>query len=375
METAIFAATPIAAILLTAPVQAVTFSVASGDFSDPASWAGGVLPTSTEPAVFVTGDRTMNVDGNYTLSAIQNNFGIAAGTTNVVGGPGTLTVNTGHASGFVPGIANQAGSSGGGGLRFDGNVAVNNTGGAGVTEIRTANGGATQSLVFAPSSTLTLNTVGVTTDFTGGAASIQLNGTVLGSANLMIQSANASFNAGHDSSAFGGNILMNGTGRFLAINGGTVGNSGVSLVGNYGTNEIELNAANVVNGASVRTPGSTSNLTLDVNANQMTMGTIALGTGSTLTLDLLGSSVTNLFFADSSGAAWNDGTVSILGFQEDVIKFGSDSSGLLPTQLAAIDGGIYSLTSSGFLTAVPEPSALGLFLFGAMGLAVRRKRA
>jgi hypothetical protein len=84
--------------------------------------------------------------------------------------------------------------------------------------------------------------------------------------------------------------------------------------------------------------------------------------------------VTNLFFDDSSGTTWG-GTMSILGFEENVIRFGSDEFGLTSAQLDAIDGGIYSLTNQGYLTAIPEPATFGLLLLGGIGLAVRRRRA
>jgi filamentous hemagglutinin len=309
------------------------------------------------------------MDANFLAGSIRASFG-SQGGINTLSGLGTLTIN-GNASNAL-GFANQAGNSGGT-MILNGKMTVNNTGGNFLTEARNDNSSG-NAIVFDTASTLTLNTPLVTLNSIGG--TIAFNGTVAASSNyLVVQSNNVSFGTGHNSSSFGQDVFFWGSNRKLAVNGGTVLSSGRKIESQGANNELELNGANVINGANVSTAVAGNSLLLDVNANQGNMGVIALGTGTTLTLDLLGSGVTNLFFADSSSTAWNTGTVSILGFQENVIKFGTNSSGLTSAQLAAIDAGIYSLTNQGYLTAVPEPTALGLLLFGGMGLAVRRKRA
>ncbi len=93
----------------------------------------------------------------------------------------------------------------------------------------------------------------------------------------MVQSGNVSFNAGHNSSAFGGNILFNDFGSKLAVNGGTVLSSSQSFIGNWGAGELELNAANAINDANLVTWGA--NMLLDVNSSQNDMGGITLGGG------------------------------------------------------------------------------------------------
>jgi len=280
---------------------------------------------------------------------------------NTISGPGTLTVGGGYA--WIDGIANRAGGDGSY-LAFAGKVVVNNSAGAGaVTDIRNQNSGGNV-IEFTPSSTLTLQSTLVTLDYTGGSA-IRFNGTLAGSTDLMIQSGNVSFNAGHNSSAHTGNILMNGSGAKLSINGGTVSAPGNQLIGNYGNNVIELNAANAINGAGISAWGA---LTLDVNAGQNNIGSINEVQANGLTIDISGLGAgEKLWFANSSGGAWS-GSVSILGFQEDVVRFGIDSSGLTLGQLGKINGGIYSLTGLGYLTAVPEPTTMGLLLLGGLGL-------
>jgi len=92
-----------------------------------------------------------------------------------------------------------------------------------------------------------------------------------------------------------------------------------------------------------------------------------------LTLDLTGLGAgEEVWFANSAGGAWS-GTVSILGFQEDTLRFGTDASGLTAAQLGVISGDTYGLTSTGYLTVIPEPGTLGLLFIGGMGLFVSRR--
>jgi len=65
---------------------------------------------------------------------------------------------------------------------------------------------------------------------------------------------------------------------------------------------------------------------------------------------------------------WTDATISIAGFKEDTIRFGTTEDGLTAGQLSTIGGAIYSLKPDGFMS-IPEPSGYGLLL-GATGLAI-----
>jgi hypothetical protein len=373
MKTAKYAAILMAAITLASSAQAAQtyWVVPSGDFSNPANWSAA--PTATDSPTFnnwptVPANQSINMDVSASVQTVFNDWD--AGTyVNTIDGLGTLTITGG--GDWAQGIANRAGAGGGGTLNMAGKVVINNP--FGVTDIRNQNG-ADNIIEFTSTSTLTLASTAVTLDFATGSA-IRFNGTLNGSANLMIQSKNVSFNAGHNSSGHTGDILLNGVGSKLTINGGTVSASGNQLIGNWGGNTIVLNAANAINGAGISSWGG---LTLDVNAGQNNMGSINEVQASGLTIDILGLGLgEGLWFANSSGGAWT-GSVSILGFQENVVRFGTDSSGLTAGQLAKINGGIYSLDGSGYLTAVPvpEPTALALVLLGGMGLLVaRRKRA
>ncbi len=63
--------------------------------------------------------------------------------------------------------------------------------------------------------------------------------------------------------------------------------------------------------------------------------------------------VDELVFADNSGSDWDSGTLNLIGFQDGVIRFGTDSAGLTSTQLSQItvdDGGTtLALDEDGYL--------------------------
>jgi len=358
---------------LAASAQAVDifWSAGSGDWSDTNKWSGGNVPdTSGENAYFSGIGNAINMDADFLAGAIRANFG-AQGGINTLSGPGTLTVNGNAAN--VLGFANQAGGSGGT-LILNGNMVVNNTPGGvnNFTQVRNDNS-AGNATVFDTGSTLTVNTPLVA--LTGIGGTISFNGTLASSASyLAIQANNVSFGVGHNSSGFGQNIFFWGSNRKLAVDGGTVLATGLRFESQGLNNELELNGANAINGANLSITANNSML-LDVNSSQANMGTITLGLNTTLTIDLQ-AGVTDLFFANSSANSWS-GLVNITGFQEGVIKFGSDASGLTSGQLALIDGGIYSLTESGYLTAVPvpEPTTLAVLLLGGMGLLAARRKS
>ena len=368
LKTGHYTAILLGATLLAASAQAQErfWSATTGNWSDPANWGGDVPDTSAEFAIFPGVDGAANLDGSFSVGSLRSYWG-AQGTVNEVSGAGTLTILGNGDNNF--GIGNWAGGDGGQ-LSLNANIVINNTGGNQLTWMRNDNSSG-NSIEFTPASTLTLVTPLAMTTSAGG--TIAFNGTLSPSTGfLVVQNNNASFNAGHNSSAFGQDIAFWGSNRKLTVNGGTVLAPGrkFSIQGTGG--ELELNGANAINGANIEVL-STHNLLLDVNSSQLSMGAVSLGAG-VLTIDV-DAGVTDLFFADSSAQTWGGGTVAINGFQEGVIKFGSDSSGLTSGQLAAIDGGIYGLTGLGYLTVVPEPATLGLVLFGGVGLlAARRMR-
>jgi hypothetical protein len=194
--------------------------------------------------------------------------------------------------------------------------------------------------------------------------SIIFNCTFLPSSqDLFIGSNNVSFGPTHSSLNFGRDIVMFANSK-LAVDGGTVLTANRKFQVNGTGAELELNGADSINNANIVIGGS-NNLLLDVNADQGTMGDVRFSGGAAdgvLTIDV-DPAVTNLSFTDSSGVSWNSGTITITGFKENTIRFGTDANGLSAAQLAAINGGAYTLTPTGFLTAgTPEVPVLEIAL-------------
>jgi hypothetical protein len=166
-------------------------------------------------------------------------------------------------------------------------------------------------------------------------------------ATLQIGSNNVFFGPTHSSINFGNDIVLLANSK-LTVDGGTVLNTGRKFQVNGTGAELELNAADAINDANVIV-GGTNNFLVDVNANQANMGVVTV-TDGVLTIDV-DPAVTNLSFSNSVAQVWGSGSITITGFKENTIRFGEDDTGLSTEQLAKIDGGIYTLTNTGFLTA------------------------
>jgi hypothetical protein len=310
----------------------------------------------------------VNVDSNFTVAALTDGGG-GAGATITISGPGTLTVDRNSASALT-GITNNTNTTAGT-TRLSGNILIANTLG-GTTNVTTANV-AGNTVRFDTTSNLTLNSILQVTQGIGGP--VQFNGTLAASgADLLIASNNVSFGTGHVSSAFGRDVVFSAANSKLTVTAGTVLNTGRKFQVNGNNSTLQLDGANTINGANI-VVGSTNNFLIDANVNQTTMGQL-VDIGGALTIDL-DAAVTSLWFASSAASEvnWTGGSISITGFKENTIRFGTTASGLTSTQLGLITGNTYSLTSDGYLTAIPEPSAFAALAgLGALGFISHRRR-
>jgi autotransporter-associated beta strand protein len=135
-----------------------------------------------------------------------------------------------------------------------------------------------------------------------------------------------------------------------------------------GGNERISNASTLVMGGG----------TLDLNGFSETFGALDLNANASFALGASNS----ISFANSSSQDWGSFTLNFtsLGgsFVANSVRFGTSSSGLTLGQLSQItvDGiGGYSLDGSGYLTAVPEPSAYAVLVgAGVLGAALLRRR-
>jgi hypothetical protein len=324
-------------LIIVSSLNAASFTGPSGGvWSDATNWLGETLPTATDEVIFPQNENgTINVDGDYTVAKLVDGFGDGGLT---VSGTGTLTVNT-RVSGFFLGIESATGNAGNT-LRFFGNIAINNSGG-GRTGISNALGNSpNNSIRFNPESHLIL-----TTGLQTGRGAIQFNGKISGE-NLFIgaDSTEASINEGHDSTELSAVVFFRDSS--LTINGGTVLSNEGKFQINGPRTHLEINAANVVQNANISLAGS-NDFTVDINADQA-FGAITLNNGSlTINID---DSVQSVTFLNSAENPWDSGSMTINGFKEGLLRFGSDSTALTREQLDLINDGEYSLSNDGYLT-------------------------
>ncbi len=325
------------------------------NWSNTGNWVGGdVADAITENALIVSGDPV--VDFNFAVGDLRMTFG---NTGSLVSGPGTLTIDR-NAS--APTLALVNGSSGdgmGGGAVFElgGNIAINNSN---VTPGRTVarnNNNAANVIRFNETSILTLQTGLELQDLSDDVfGTFEFNGSLAGPADLFFNRTVATFGAAADNTGYEGDLVFFRDARTVSnVVGGALVVSGSKVQVNGTNSRIEINGPETFLGSVV--VGGTNAFTFDVNANQSSMELLEIANGQ-LTLDV-DAAVTELAFADSSAVVWGTGLINIVGFKEDTIRFGSNASGLTAAQLAAIDGGIYSLSNQGYLTTVSTPSLSG----------------
>lgn len=313
-------------------------------WSSAQNWSDDNIPdTIAERARFnLNEDTDINIDQDYTINRYVDG-GAGAGRVHTLFGSGTLTIDVNDTVfGTSLAIDNATGGEGGIFRIGDAKITIDNSLGT-VSTMRNLNSSG-NTIIFDMGSVLTLNTLLRTT--TGSGGSIQFNGTFAPSvANLQIGSSNVFFGEGHNSADFGADIVLLPNSR-LTVNGGTVLNTNRKFQAN-GSSQLILNGPDSINGAFVSLGGA-NNLVIDVNADQSHFGHLVIG-GGVLTLDV-DAAVSNLSFGSSFLNPWGSGSVSITGFKEGTIRFGTNGAGLNRDQLSAINGGIYSLTDDGYLT-------------------------
>jgi hypothetical protein len=328
------------------------FNNQGGDllWSNPLNWSLGAVPTTANAeAVRLPLLLESNVDADFTIKKIQNIFGVLGNAT--VGGSGSITLNPGVLNAYaIENVSNNNVN-----LSFRGNLVLNNS--AGFSRIRNLNG-TSNAIEFRDTSVLTLTTP--LEIFTGSSNDFRFNGTLAGGANLRL-AANSAVTFGGTSS----NPNYTGEIVFLINSVLTVNTADDNIF--YSGPKIQINGTNasiVLNGANVFASniviGGSSAFTFTANKNQNDLRAITISANGTLNL-VVGSEVTNLTFDDNSEFPWNAGTVNITGFQNGIIRFGTNNEGLTTEQLAQIvadnGGEALALDSNGFLV---EASTLSI---------------
>ena len=336
--------------------QNIDFNNNGGDqlWSNPMNWNPSATPTATSIVRLPLIIESL-VNSDFTIQKIQTTFATSGsnpgGTVNV-SGASILTIDA--AANAVFGIENLSNNDAI--LNFNGNVTINNSTSTGIsnTLMRNGNGGS-NGIVFADGSILTLMTP--LEARSGSNNNFSFNGSLAGTAALRFNAnttstfGSTSNNTGHE-----GDLVWIGLNASVVVN--TTDNNVFLPVDrkiqvNAINGSIEVNGVNVFQG-NVSINGSNS-FTFNVDANQNSMGTITFAGASadgTLNLDV-DNSITELVFADNSAIDWGSGTLNIIGYQEGVLRFGTNNSGLTTGQLAQItvdgSGGAVALNSDGYL--------------------------
>lgn len=338
-----------ACLLAPGAAQAERFNDSLGpsdsNWSNPFNWVGqAIADDNTKTAELAFGDPVVDLD--YTVREVRTIFSTTGAQ---VSGPATLTIDR-NAPTTTLGLLNGSGQ--GAVLAFDGNLVIDN-GLEARTVMRNANS-SSNVIRFGSASVLTLRTGLEVQNGVGGA--VEFNGTLAGPADVFFNSNNATFGATADNAGYEGSLVF--FGNALAVSdlvGGTLVESAGKVQVNGNGSRLEINGAETFFGGV--TVGGTNSFTFDADADQSSMGLLEIEDGA-LTLDV-DAAVMELAFANSSEAEWGSGSVSVVGFKEDTLRFGTDASGLTAAQLAAIDGGAYSLSSQGYLTTLSTPSLFG----------------
>jgi hypothetical protein len=196
--------------------------------------------------------------------------------------------------------------------------------------------GANNSITFEEDSELTLQTGLDLANNGSGGDNFNFNGTITGSANLRLTGTTINtFGSTSSNADYTGQIVFIGSSQ-LIVN--TADNNtfynGEKIQVNANNASVVLNGENVF-GAGVNVGGANT-FSFSANKNQNSMKTVTFTGAGTLNMTI-DNSVTNLSFENSSEATWEAGsTLNITNYQEGVLRFGTDNTGLTSNQLTKI---------------------------------------
>ena len=307
------------------PIKLSTFNNAGGDmlWSNPVNWSSGI-PNDSSAKVILNASVIIDVDVNIAQMKLQGGFG----DVEVTGNESSKLNLTGIG---VNSIIQNNGSDVD--LMFDLPIVISSTD---VIENIQTNAGGICSITFGSNSNISLNS---NVKFSASNdRKINMNGILNGSGQFQIgTSSTINFGSSSDNDAFLGGFKILGNNSQLIVNtdsSATFLKSGVEIMIDSGSNghSVTLNGENVFFGdlAILDSP-----FNLNVNANQSGMGIITMSSGI-LSL-ILNDSISTLAFANNSSAEWGDGTLSISGFEDNIISFGNDFSGLSLEQIKQIN--------------------------------------
>lgn len=321
-------------------------------WSNSLNWDLPDVPDTTSEFARLQGDAI--VDQNFTILRVQNAFGSSDILSTSING-GVLTLDASSA-GNADVITNVSGNSGSN-LQFAGNLEINNSLG-GISLLNFANS-TSNVITFTETSVLDLTTrlETATGNATSQIGAINFNGRIISStpgvANLRIgvNDSNITFGVTADNSSYLGDIAFIESGHVVSnttVPGGFLAGGKVQVNGDGSS--LTINGEDTMRG-NIVVGGTDATFTANINANQPSMGFLnPNGVNANLVINIA-ADVTEVNFQNSSSVVWDAGaTITITGFQEGEIRFGSDNTALTASQLAAINGGVFGLTTDGYLT-------------------------
>ena len=312
----------------TAPVTASTFNNAGGDFlwSNGANWSAGV-PNVTSAVATLTASPKLDVDVEIKQLKLSGGSGDVTVTQANANTPKTLTIN---GTGVTQAIqTNRANTD----LLLDVKLHFSSTD----AEAYNINNGQTSTVTFGPNSELTLASNGSAKFIGANSRKWIFNGVIKGDGTMIIGgNAKADFGSSSNNANYGGNIklLQNAVVNVNTADNGTFLKAGKTLsIDAAATNgaTVTINGANVLKG-NIDT--GAKDLTLNITKDQSGIGLITMGAGN-LSIGL-GANVTTLQFADHANATWAAGNLTISGFRDNVVGFGTNANGLTTAQLGKI---------------------------------------
>ena len=307
--------------------QTTTFTNDGGDklWSNPSNWTAGI-PNSSNSKITLKNSVILDVNAEIGQIKLAGGFG----SVSVTSGNNSILTITGQ--GVTQPIQNNSSNED---LNLNLKVVLSSSD---VIETFQASAAGTCSITFGSSSDLTLN---VATKFMAqNSRSINMNGIMRGNGQFRVGAASKiNFGSTSENSSFTGGFKMLGNNSELTSNtseNGTFLPENVLIEPDASStgHSITINGENTLKG-NIKT--TTNTLSLNINKNQSSAGLIFLGSGN-LNLTMI-AAVTNLAFADNSSSTWGNGELVVTGFQNNVISFGTNASGLTSEQLSKINVG------------------------------------
>ena len=178
-------------------------------------------------------------------------------------------------------------------------------------------------------------------------------------------------------SGTGGNILnVNASGGLAGTSIQNISSAGGTI--NFGATNAIVGATQSVANLSLN---GNSTVTFNLQGYSQAFGTLSFGltpaaTATILDLNLagdFGGNGTDVSFSNSASQYWaptTDLVITNYTQGQDIISFGTNSSGLTSTQLGyiTVDGLTPTINGAGDLVIAPEPSTWSLMIMGAFGL-------